>query len=301
MMKKIFAVILAFSILLVGAPAVFAYNTNTTTVLFHIQRFGAQMDSEGKVGSRDSSYFTPLLFTGKLTNKRRSENYSVVYKEGKVSSADVISEVVSKPSDTDIIGKVKKEYSKIGGYVLSSNGKVVDWDKFDTTNYEIRWYVLKYEKADIPRAWHIDGIIVEKETQLPIEIPSPTDPDYIPPEELPKDGDKEPTVEPEPKDIISPVGITSKYAYIYGYNDNIMAADNELQRGEICAMVHRLAKQNKILDDYSFDESAEPVYPDTAGEWFRSGIEFVHFKNGFQTAEGENIYPRSFQNSLPCI
>ncbi len=166
----------------------------------------------------------------------------------------------------------------------------MDWDKFDTTNYEICWYVLKYEKSDIPKSWHIDGIIVEKEPQLPIEIPSPTDPDYIPPEELPKDGDKEPTVEPEPKDIISPVGITSKYGYIYGYNDNIMAADNKLQRGEICAMVHRLAKRNKILDDYSFDESAKPGYPDTAVEWSRSGIEFVHFKNGFQTAEGENIY-----------
>lgn len=70
------------------------------------------MDSEGKVGSRDSSYFTPLLFTGKLTSKRRSENYSVVYKEGKVSSADVISEVVSKPSDTILSGKLRRNTHK---------------------------------------------------------------------------------------------------------------------------------------------------------------------------------------------
>ncbi len=289
MMKKIFAVIMAFSFLLVGAPAVLAYNTSTTNALFYIQRFGAQMDSEGEVKSRDNSYFTPLLFTGKLTSKKRDENYSVVYKEGSVSSADVISEVVSKPDDKDIIEKVKNTYSAKGGYVLSSNGKVVDWSKFDTTNYEIRWYVLKYEKNDYPKAWHIDGVIVEKSTQLPIEIPTPGDSGYIPPEELPEE-DKEPEVNPE-REIVSPVGITSKYAYIYGYNDNIMAAGNKLQRGEVCAMVHRLAKQNKILDGYHFDEASDPIYPDTAGEWFRSGIEFVQSKGGFTTDAGENIHP----------
>lgn len=296
MMKKIISLVLALVILAAGAPSVFAYNTYTTTALFYIQRFGAQMDSDGEVGSRDESYFTPLLFRDRLTSKRRDENYCVVYKEGSVSSADVISEVVSKPDDKSIIEKVKEEYSAKGGYVLSSNGKVVDWSKFDTTNYEIRWYVLKYEKTDIPKSWHIDGVIVEKVTQLPIEIPSPEDPGYIPPEELPKEGDKEPTVDPEPKtepekNIVSPVGITSKYAYIYGYNDNIMAPDNDLQRGEVCAMVQRLAKQNDILDGYRFDESREPIYPDTAGEWFRSGIEFVYFKNGFKTDAGENINP----------
>ncbi len=242
------------------------------------------------MNSRDNSYFTPLLFTGRLTSKRRDENYSVVYKTGSVSSADVISEVVSKPADKDIIEKVKNTYTAKGGYVLSSNGKVVDWSKFDTSNYEIRWYVLKYEKRDNPRTWHVDGVIVEKSTQLPIEIPTPGDSGYVPPEELPKDGDKEPEVNPE-REIISPVGITSRYAYIYGYNDNIMAADNKLQRGEVCAMVHRLAKQNKILDGYRFNESADPIYPDTAGEWFRSGIEFVQSKGGFTTAAGENIHP----------
>lgn len=290
MMKKIFAVIMVFAILLVSAPVTFAYNTYNTNVSFYIQRFGAQMDSEGEIASRDVSYFTPVLFKGQLTSKRRDESYSIVYKAGSVSSADVISEVVSKPADKDIIESVKNEYSAKGGYVLSSNGKVVDWSKFDTTNYEIRWYVLKYEKTDSPKAWHVDGVIVEKETQLPIEIPTPGDTDYVPPEELPKEGDKEPEIEPR-DEIISPVGITSKHAYIYGYNDSIMAADNNLQRGEVCAMVHRLAKQNKILDDYHFDEASDPVYPDTAGEWFRSGVEFVQFKNGFKAAAGENVHP----------
>lgn len=295
MMKKIISLVLALVILAAGAPSVFAYNTYNTTALFYIQRFGAQMDSDGEVSSREASYFTPLLFKGQLTSKGRDESYSVVYKEGSVSSADVISEVISKPDDKSIIEKVKEEYSAKGGYVLSSNGKVVDWSKFDTANYEIRWYVLKYEKKDNPKSWHIDGVIVEKVTQLPIEIPSPEDPGYVPPEELPKEGDKEPTVDPEPKtkseDIISPVGITSRYAYIYGYNDNIMAPDNKLQRGEVCAMVQRLAKQNDILGGFSFNETSDPIYPDTAGEWFRSGIEFVHFKNGFKTEAGENINP----------
>ena len=299
MMKKILAVIMTLSILLGCSSAVFAYNTYNTTALFYIQRFGAQMDAEGEVDSRDEAYFTPLLFKSELSAKRRDEEYSVVYKENSVSSADVISEVVLKPSDKDIIETVKNEYSSKGGYVLSSNGKVVDWSKFNTTNYEIRWYVLKYEKTDKPKSWHIDGVIVEKETQKPIEIPSPEDPGYVPPEELPKEDDADPASETEPKsesepkseEIISPVGITSKFAYIYGYNDNTMAGDNELQRGEVCAMVHRLAKQNEILGNYRFKESSDPIYPDTEGEWFRSGIEFVESKGAFKTPAGENIYP----------
>ena len=45
-----------------------------------------------------------------------------------------------------MIAKVLELYEN-NGYILSSNSKVVDWSKFSTDNYEIRWYVLKFEQG----------------------------------------------------------------------------------------------------------------------------------------------------------
>ena len=82
----------------------------------------------------------------------------------------------------------------------------------------------------------------------------------------------------------------SDYAYIFGYNDSIMGAEGPLLRSEVSAMVHRLVKQNGKLGDFVYD-AANPSFSDIAGEWFQSGIEYVHHQGGFKAAEGTNVYP----------
>lgn len=280
-MKKLMAIALSMVMFLACIPVVSATSyTDVITVQYYIQRFGTHMDEDDSVGSRDAVHFTPLLYKGTLTDIMRKTDHSVVYKKGVVSSSDVTAEAVDVPGDAEMIAKVLELYEN-NGYILSSNGKVVDWSKFSTDNYEIRWYVLKFEQG-LPSCWHIDGVIVEKTTQKPIEIPTPDDPTYVPPEELPKEEEGE-------DETIDP--FVSDFAYIYGYNDTTMAPENNLLRSEVSAMVHRLAKQNDRLDGFSYNAANDPIFPDTKDEWFRSGIEFINSKGGFTVQPGENVNP----------
>ena len=282
-MKKLLSIILCFTMLYTGTMLVYAAeNTNIVKTEFYVQRFGVQMDEDGTVGSREQSYFTPCVYTDKLTAGVRSEDYSIVYKEGVVSSDDVINEIVNKPDDAAIFSLIKSTYEN-KGYILSSDGKVVDWSKFTVDNYEMRWYVLKME--DI---WHVDGVIVEKDTQDPVQIPSEDDPDYIPPEEVGKDDNNDTDEKPEIPDIPE---YTSNFAYIFGYNDTTMGAEGSLLRCEVSAMIHRLVKQNNKLGGFSYNASNPPVFADIGGEWFRSAIEYMNYQGAFNTDEGGMVLP----------
>ena len=217
------------------------YTTNTD-VEFYVQRFGIQMDTDGNISAQDTVYFTPKVYESALTNGRRPVDYSIVYEEGKVSSDDVIAEVKKPPTDELVFEEIKNEYEN-KGYILTSSGNVVDWDEFDTDSYEVRWYVLKLEDDWMGGTWHVDGVIIEKETNEPIEIPSEDDPEYVPPEDVtPKPTDEPetteapteppvpteepvPTAEPVPTDApIDVEGYHSNYAYIFGYDDTTMGA-----------------------------------------------------------------------------
>lgn len=275
-MKKLSVLFLSFAMLFVCTVSVSAASSKkTTNVLteFYVQRFGAQMDENGKVSSRETKYFTPVLYNSHLEKGKRDTNYAVVYQEGTVSSDDVVKEVVDKPDDAYILAKIKSIYESKGGQILSSNGKIVNWDKFTTDNYEMRWYVLKFEAND---CWHVDGVIVDKETDLPIEIPLPDEPGYKDPETDPPEENYE---------------YTSNFAYIYGYSDDTMAAESNLLRSEVSAMVHRLVKQNDKLGGFVYNEAKEPAFSDIEGEWFRSGIEYMNYKGAF--APASSVYPYS--------
>ena len=49
--------------------------------------------------------------------------------------------------------------------MISLDGKEIPTEQLNTDNFQIRWYVLKYEHSD---GWHVDGILVAKEAQLVI-------------------------------------------------------------------------------------------------------------------------------------
>lgn len=273
-MKKLSGLFFSIAMLFVCAVSVSAASSSKTDIVstnFYVQRFGMQMDEDGKVSSQQTKHFTPVLYKADIEEGSRDTNYSVVYQEGIVSSDDVIAEVVDKPVDADILAKIKGIYEPQGGQILSSNGKVANWDKFTTDNYEMRWYVFKFEPSD---CWHIDGVVVEKETNLPIEITRPGEPGYQDPEE------------DNPGEAYE---YTSNFAYIYGYSDDTMAADSNLRRSEVSAMVHRLVKQNNKLGGFVYNEANEPAFDDIEGEWFRSGIEYMNYKGAF--AQGNNVYP----------
>ena len=284
------------------------YTTNTE-VEFYVQRFGIQMDTDGNISAQDTVYFTPKVYESALTRGRRPVDYSIVYEEGKVSSDNVIAEVNKPPTDELVFEEIKNEYEN-KGYILTSSGNVVDWDEFDTDSYEVRWYVLKLEDDWMGGTWHVDGVIIEKETNEPIEIPSEDDPEYVPPEDVtPKPTDEPetteapteppvpteepvPTAEPVPTDApIDVEGYHSNYAYIFGYDDTTMGAEGHLLRSEISAMIHRLVKQNDKLGGFVYDASAEPVFADIAGEWFRSGVEFMTYRGAFDAGENDYVYP----------
>lgn len=100
----------------------------------------------------------------------------------------------------------------------------------------------------------------------------------------------EPKPEPDPKPEGEPApAFETKFAYIYGYNDEKMAPNNILRRGEISAMIHRLVKQANKLGDFVYDDTREPAFSDIEGKWFRSGIEYMNYKGAF--AQGDNVYP----------
>ncbi len=82
----------------------------------------------------------------------------------------------------------------------------------------------------------------------------------------------------------------NNYAYIFGYNDSIMGAEGPLLRSELSAMVHRLVKQNGKLGGFVYN-AAEPSFNDIAGQWFQSGIEFMHYKGAFDVEEGGSVQP----------
>lgn len=317
-MKKFLSAIVCAAIMLTSTAMASAawwndigtkeYTTNTV-VEFYVQRFGIQMDTDGNISAQDTVYFTPKVYESALTNGRRPVDYSIVYEEGKVSSDDVIAEVKKPPTDELVFEEIKNEYEN-KGYILTSSGNVVDWDEFDTDSYEVRWYVLKLEDDWMGGTWHVDGVIIEKETNEPIEIPSEDDPEYVPPEEVtPKPTDEPetteapteppvpteepvPTAEPVPTDApIDVEGYHSNYAYIFGYDDTTMGAEGHLLRSEISAMIHRLVKQNDKLGGFVYDASAEPVFADIAGEWFRSGVEFMTYRGAFDAGENDYVYP----------
>ena len=64
------------------------------------------------------------------------------------------------PSDAEVLEKIKT-----GTVDVKVNGHVVNASDLTTDNFQVRWYVLKYNTTD---QWHIDGILVPKSGRLKI-------------------------------------------------------------------------------------------------------------------------------------
>lgn len=66
------------------------------------------------------------------------------------------------PSDEDILAELRSSGAEINVPGLDDP---VSGDKLNTTNFKVRWYVVKYEHSD---GWHVDGILVAKEGYIQV-------------------------------------------------------------------------------------------------------------------------------------
>ncbi len=140
-------------------------NNRVKNVNFYIQLNGEQMDSYGNISGHDSSFFT-----GKIgeTTLKKNPNRNMAIGNG-VTEKDILSYLNSTPNSNDAFKKVVSEYSDRDAYIRSSNGNVIPWSKLTTAYYKIQWYVLKLESE----AWHVDGVIIDLETDKEISIVVP--------------------------------------------------------------------------------------------------------------------------------
>lgn len=64
------------------------------------------------------------------------------------------------PTDASVLASIKS-----GNVDVQVNGKTITSDELTTDNFQVRWYVFKYNTTD---QWHIDGILVPKSGRLQI-------------------------------------------------------------------------------------------------------------------------------------
>ena len=67
----------------------------------------------------------------------------------------------SFPSDEYVFNELRQ-----AGAEISLDGEIIPTEQLNSDNFQIRWYVLKYDHSD---GWHVDGILVAKEAQLVIK------------------------------------------------------------------------------------------------------------------------------------
>ncbi len=180
---------------------------------------------------------------------------------GEITQQTMLSYITKTPEIEKVLKKIQQTFQKEGYVVYAQDGTRYPISDLTPQNFDVEWNYMYFDSH-----WHINGRIIDLATNQPVYIGKadgqPATPQY-----------------------------TSNFAYIFGYNDTTMGAQGNLLRGEVCAMIHRLAKQNDKRGGFVYNASKPPVYEDIAGEWFRSAIEYLEHRGAFDTKKGGNIYP----------
>lgn len=88
----------------------------------------------------------------------------------------------------------------------------------------------------------------------------------------------------------APPSYKNNYAYIYGYDDTTIGAEEPALRCEISSMIYRLVKQNNRLGNFSYNKNQPALYKDIENTWFRSAVEYMAYRGAFPL-DVETIYP----------
>ena len=199
-------------------------------------------------------------------NIKLDEDFSVTVGGG-VTENTILSYVTKVPDNDKIFKKMRQMLRDEEVCICTADGKIYGISELTEENFDVEWHTMYFDEH-----WHINGKIVDLDTNQEIIIQDKDDGD---------DDDQ---------NIIIPK-YTNNYAYIFGYNDTQMGPDGSLLRCELSAMIHRLAKQNDMLDGFYYNKSNAPYYSDIEGEWFRSAIEFMAYKGAFAAEKGSNVNP----------
>lgn len=253
---------------------------------FFLQLDGLQMDTNGNIDGRPKSMFTDVVATAKLVEKDRHNGYAVVIGND-VTEADVLAEVSNPPLDDDAFDKAREQLM-YKGYIRSNKGEVIPWAKLNSKNYGIDWYVFKHESD----GWHIDGRILDLETNDIIDIVIPDDPKDIPPEAYEEEETQKDT-------SIRLEG--ARFAYIFGYEPNLTLGEDENGNEKYTAQIHMGMSDSvtveqvstmlmRLLDQelytkgtkYKVTPSVEPY----RNEWFARGLAYQCMVGGLPE-EGE--------------
>ena len=88
-----------------------------------------------------------------------------------------------------------------------------------------------------------------------------------------------------------PYELSNNYAYIFGRTDTLMEPHDVILRGEACAILHRLLKQNNKLGSFWYDATATAAFADLGGRWDRSAMEFMVSLGIYNADPSAMIYP----------
>lgn len=125
------------------------------------------VDADGNkvVTGRDTSNFSGSVGTGKMTETDLS--YTLVGKTDEAASTNAairaLATLKGVPEDADVFAALQQD-AKMQAYCTANN---MDIATITSENYNIYWYVVKYEND----GWHVDGVLVAKdeEPSYPVE------------------------------------------------------------------------------------------------------------------------------------
>ena len=253
---------------------------------FFLQLDGLQMDSNGNIEGRPTTYFTDIVAIAKLAN-RRWDSFAIALGDG-ITEEHILAEVTNPPTDDEAFDAARDQLM-YKGYIRSNKGEVVPWSKLKSKYYGIEWYVFKHEND----GWHIDGRIIDLATDDTIDIVIPEDPKDIPDNAYDEDdednGDNngEDNTEEQEDTSISLKG--SQFAYIFGYApvirtvtdedgnehkaaDIYMGMDDSVTVEQVASMLVRLLDQEGHTSGMML--KVTPSIEAHRGEWYARGLAY---------------------------
>ena len=181
------------------------WKKNTKTdVNFYIQLDSTVMDIEGDINRRPVNYFSGSVAKSTM-NANVSTSFKYAGEAEKAADADstIRKDLLGKadyiadcPADSDVFANLQNDVKTLNKFAELN----IDVTTLTADNYDIYWYVVKYDTAD---GWHVDGIL-HKKTTNPGTNPEPTNPEPTNPEPTnpeptnpePTNPDKEPGTNP---------------------------------------------------------------------------------------------------------
>ena len=140
-----------------------------TTTIYSTRIYGTDdlsIDPSQTADNGDFQILAPAdtASTAYRTDTTLRDSVNTKFTSAAITSGNMLS-LESFPTDEEILEGLKEriqngdEGTKT---TVTMDGQEISIDELTTTNFAVRWYVLKYHNSD---AWHIDGVLVAKQAR----------------------------------------------------------------------------------------------------------------------------------------